>query len=89
MSAAVARQQQQSGHGANSNTGSRMGTNSPVEKRVAIKAEGTLAIILPPCSLYTTYCIAFGNLMLSFGNVTATITFHHHQINDQHLTGDC
>lgn len=39
MSAAVARQQQQSGHGANSNTGSRMGTNSPVEKRVAIKVE--------------------------------------------------
>ncbi|KAF8457710.1 hypothetical protein BGX38DRAFT_1265557 [Terfezia claveryi] len=39
MSAAVARQQQQSGHGANSNTGPRMGTNSPVEKRVAVKAE--------------------------------------------------
>ncbi|KAF8429615.1 Aft1 HRA domain-containing protein [Tirmania nivea] len=41
MSAAVARQQQQSGHGANSNTGSRMGTNSPVEKRVAVKAEAS------------------------------------------------
>lgn len=41
MSAAVARQQQQSGHGASSNTGSRMGTTSPVEKRVAVKAEAS------------------------------------------------
>jgi len=49
MSAAVARQQQQSGHGANSNTGSRMRTNSPVEKRVVVKTEGMLAIVLPPC----------------------------------------
>ena len=48
MSAAVARQQQQSGHGANSSTGSRMGTTSPVEKRVVVKAEGMLAIMLPP-----------------------------------------
>lgn len=57
MSAAVARQQQQSGHGTSSSTGSRMGTNSPVEKRVTVKAEGMFAILLPPCPLYT--CIMF------------------------------
>ena len=48
MSAAVARQQQQqqqSGHGTASNAAaSRMGTNSPVEKRVTVKAEGTSCI---------------------------------------------